>query len=115
MRTVVRWGEQTGPNPTDRAKLGSKRHLICDGRGVPLAVQLTGANRNDSQQALALVDAIPLLQGGRGGRAIARIASWATVVMTPKQSGKACEFAGLDLGSPSETSNMAVDWVDGGG
>ncbi len=24
-------GQQTGPNPTDRAKLGSKRHLICDG------------------------------------------------------------------------------------
>ena len=60
------WGAQTGPNPTDRAKLGSKRHLICDGQGVPLAVQLTGANRNDSQQALALVDAIPALQGERG-------------------------------------------------
>jgi len=60
------WGPQTGPNPTDRAKLGSKRHLICDGRGVPLAIQLTGANRNDSQLALALVDAIPLLQEARG-------------------------------------------------
>ena len=60
------WGLQTGPNPTDRAKLGSKRHLICDGRGVPLAIQLTQANRNDSQQAVALVDAIPTLQGERG-------------------------------------------------
>jgi transposase len=30
-------GDQTGPNPTDRAKRGSKRHLICDGQGVPLA------------------------------------------------------------------------------
>ena len=40
--------------------------MICDGQGVPLAIQLTGANRNDSQQALALVDAVPLLQGGRG-------------------------------------------------
>jgi len=68
------WGKQTGPNPTDRAKLGSKRHLICDGRGVPLAIQLTGANRNDSQQALALVDAIPLLQGERGRPAIVLIA-----------------------------------------
>ena len=29
-------------------------------------IQLTGANRNDSQQALSLVDAIPLLQGERG-------------------------------------------------
>ena len=60
------WRAQTGPNPTDRAKLGSKRHLICDGRGVPLAILLTGANCNDSQQALALVDAIPFLQGERG-------------------------------------------------
>jgi transposase len=60
------WGPQTGPNPTDRAKLGSKRHLICDGQGIPLVIQLTGANRNDSQQALALVDTIPLLQGERG-------------------------------------------------
>jgi transposase len=60
------WGLQTGPNPTDRAKLGSKRHLICDGRGVPLAIQLTGANRNDSQQGLALVDSIPFLQGEQG-------------------------------------------------
>jgi transposase len=60
------WGPQTGPNPTDRAKPGSKRHLICDGRGIPLAIQLTGANHNDSQQALSLVDAIPLLQGERG-------------------------------------------------
>jgi len=56
---AVHGGDQTGPNPTDRAKRGSKRHLICDGRGMPLAVRLTGANRNDSQKALALVDAIP--------------------------------------------------------
>ena len=60
------WGQQTGPNPTDRAKLGSKRHLICDGRGVPLAILLTGANQNDSQQTLALVDALPVLQGKCG-------------------------------------------------
>jgi transposase len=46
--------------------VGSKRHLICDGRGVPLAVRLTAANRNDSQEALALVDAIPPLHGERG-------------------------------------------------
>jgi transposase len=52
--------------PTDRAKRGSKRHLICDGRGVPLAGRLTGANRNNSQEALALVDAIPPLHGERG-------------------------------------------------
>jgi hypothetical protein len=63
---AVYGGAQTGPNSTDRAKRGSKRYLICDGRGVPLAFRLTGANRNDSQEALALVDAIPPLQGERG-------------------------------------------------
>jgi transposase len=60
-------GTKTGSNPTDRAKRGSKRHMICDGRVVPLAVLLTGANRHDSREALPLVDAIPPLQGGRGG------------------------------------------------
>ena len=33
---------------------------------MPLAVRITGANRNDSQEALALVDAIPPLQGNYG-------------------------------------------------
>ena len=47
-------GDRTGPNPTDRAKRGNKRHLICDRRGAPLAVRVTGANRN-SQEALTLV------------------------------------------------------------
>jgi transposase len=32
---------------------------------VPLAVRLTGANRNGSQEALVLVDAIPPLRGAR--------------------------------------------------
>jgi Tol biopolymer transport system component len=63
---AVYGGTQTGPNPTDRAKRGSKRHMICDGRGVPLAVRLTGANRHDSKEALPLVDRIPSLQGERG-------------------------------------------------
>ena len=60
------WGPQTGPNPTDRAKRGSKRHVICDGQGVPLAIRLTGANSHDSRQALELVDGIPPLLGKRG-------------------------------------------------
>jgi putative transposase len=40
-------GEKTGPNPTDRGKRGSKRSLLTDGRGTPLAVVIDGANRND--------------------------------------------------------------------
>jgi transposase len=42
-------GEHTGANPTDRAKRGVKRHLITDGLGVPLVVQIGPANRRDEQ------------------------------------------------------------------
>jgi hypothetical protein len=32
-------GVRTGPNPTDRAKRGTKHHLIADARGISLAVK----------------------------------------------------------------------------
>ena len=44
-------GKKTGPNPTDRAKRGVKRSLLTDGGGVPLAVAVEGANRNDFKMA----------------------------------------------------------------
>jgi transposase len=84
-------GTRTGPNPTDRAKRGSKRHLICDARGVPLAVRLTVANRNDSQEALALVDAIPPLQRERGRPRRRQIAWLETAVTMRRVSDVACE------------------------
>lgn len=40
-------GEETGPNPTDRGKSGSKIHLLVDRRGTPLAVVVSAANRHD--------------------------------------------------------------------
>ncbi len=60
------WGAQTGPNPTDRRKNGSKHHIITDANGVPLAAILTGANRHDVTQLLPLVHAIPPISGQRG-------------------------------------------------
>ncbi len=53
-----RGGEQTGPNPTDRRKAGSKDHLLVDRQGVPLAVQLSAANVHDSKLLEPLVDAV---------------------------------------------------------
>ena len=38
-------GAKTGPNPTDRRKLGSKHHLLTDANGIPLSIILTEANR----------------------------------------------------------------------
>jgi transposase len=41
----------------DRGRTACKRHLIVDGRGLPLAVAVTAANVNDYGQLLPLVDA----------------------------------------------------------
>jgi putative transposase len=40
-------GDETGKNPTDRAKKGSKLHLLVDQRGAPLSLYLSGANAHD--------------------------------------------------------------------
>ena len=40
-------GDATGKNPTDRAKIGTKRSLLVDGKGIPLAIVVDGANVND--------------------------------------------------------------------
>jgi transposase len=57
-----------GPNPTDRGKSGTKRHLITDRQGLPLATQLTGANRHDSMVFEALIDAVPAIRTPTGHR-----------------------------------------------
>ena len=59
-------GPKTGPNPTDRAKPGSKHHVITDAQGIPLAVILTAANVNDIEELLPLVDGIPPVRGKPG-------------------------------------------------
>jgi transposase len=59
-------GRKTGPNPTDRRKRGSKHHLLTDRQGVPLAITLTKANRNDICELLPLLDKIPRVRGRRG-------------------------------------------------
>lgn len=60
-------GQDTGPSPVNRRKLGSKHHLLTDANGTPLAITLTSANRNDITQLLSLVEAIPPVRG-RSGR-----------------------------------------------
>jgi len=55
-------GEAVGANPTDRGKGGTKRQLLTEGAGIPLAVEVDGANRHDMKMAeatLANVQAVP--------------------------------------------------------
>jgi putative transposase len=49
-------GEQTGKNPTDRRKWGSKRHILVDGRGAPLAIVVSEAEVHDKRCALEILD-----------------------------------------------------------
>ncbi|GGV28617.1 hypothetical protein GCM10010260_81360 [Streptomyces filipinensis] len=63
---ALKGGGQTGPSPVDRGRAGSKHHLITDGHDSPLAVILTGGNRNDVTQLMPPLDAIPPVRGRRG-------------------------------------------------
>lgn len=40
-------GANTGKNPTDQSKSGSKIHLLVDERVAPLAIFISSANRHD--------------------------------------------------------------------
>src|SRR4051794_30457353 len=60
-------GALTGPNPTDRAKRGTKYHLLVDAHGLPLNVAVSGANRHDSMLVEPILDSTPAIRrGGRG-------------------------------------------------
>lgn len=60
-------GRKTGKNPVDRAKPGTKHHVLTEANGIPLAVILTGANRHDVTQLLPLIESVPPI-AGRPGR-----------------------------------------------
>ena len=49
-------GEATGPNPTARGKCGTKRHVLADRRGAPLAVHVTAANTHDMKALFATLE-----------------------------------------------------------
>ncbi len=50
----------TGHNPTDRSKLGSKRHILTDKNGIPLSTFITSANTHDVTVAIDTVDSMVL-------------------------------------------------------
>jgi transposase len=56
-------GQGSGPNPTDRGKLGWKWSLATDRNGVPIGWAIDGANRHDIRLLEPTLDAI---EGGAG-------------------------------------------------
>src|SRR5215203_417955 len=51
-------GEDTGPNPTDRAKQGWKWSIGVDRHGIPLGWAIDGANRNDVRMLAPTLEAL---------------------------------------------------------
>src|SRR5262245_24197781 len=59
-------GEDTGPNPTERGKSGSKHPVLTGAQGVPLAATVTAANVNEVTQVFTVLTGMPPV-GGKPG------------------------------------------------
>ena len=46
----------TGNNPTDRSKLGTKRHILTDKQGIPLSAIISPASTHDIKLVTDVVD-----------------------------------------------------------
>ncbi len=53
-------GKKTGPNPTDRGKIGAKTSILTEGRGVPIGATVAGANVNDYKLTAETLESIPV-------------------------------------------------------
>jgi len=85
-------GKKTGPNPTDRGKSGTKRSLLTDGDGVPLAIAVSGANTHD----MRLVE--PTLK------------SFAVRRPRPKSGGRKQHFCGDKGYDYADTRDLVRRW-----
>jgi putative transposase len=82
-------GDEVGPNPTDRAKNGTKRSILTDRLGGPLAVVVAGANVVDAKLLEKTIEAI--------------------VVDRPKPTKKKPQHLCLDKGYDNPTGEAAVE------
>ena len=53
----------TGNNPTDRSKLGTKRHVLTDKNGIPLsAAVISSASAHDIKAITAVIDNVVVIK-----------------------------------------------------
>ena len=45
-----------GHNPTDRSKLGTKRHILTDKKGIPISAVISSASTHDIKLITDVVD-----------------------------------------------------------
>lgn len=108
-------GQETGPNPTDRAKLGTKRHIVVDARGVPLVVLLSGANRHDSMMFEKCIDALPAVRGYAACRVVGHRSCMQTRATTTRDTERICVGMASQAGLPGAASKAASVWANIGG
>jgi len=82
------WGGAVGRNPTDRGKNGSKKSLLTDGAGGPLAIVVAAANVNDDYLLQQTLEAI--------------------VVERPQPKKKRSQHLSLDKGYDTPTGKQVV-------
>ena len=82
-------GDEVGPNPTDRAKNGTKKSILTDRLGGPLSVVVAGANVVDAKLLDRTIEAI--------------------VVKRPKPTKKKPQHLCLDKGYDNPSGEAAVE------
>lgn len=83
-----RGGDEIGPNPTDRAKNGTKKSLLTEAAGGPLSIVIAPANVNDHKLLEETIEAI--------------------VVERPKPTPKQQQNLCLDKGYDNQPSREVV-------
>jgi putative transposase len=83
------WGDQIGPNPTDRAKMGVKRSILVEADGGPLSVVIAGANVPDFKLLEDTIEAI--------------------VVQRPESTEQAPQHLCLDKGYDKQPAREVVE------
>lgn len=119
-------GAHTGPNGTDRAKPGCKRHLVVDAVGHPLSLDVSPANLREGCLAVDLLDAIPAIRG-KVGRPVQRPAvyqgdrgyGWKVNIDAVRQRGVRSQLArpqdkahGSGLGKTRWVVEAALSWMN---
>jgi putative transposase len=82
-------GDEIGPNPTDRAKNGTKKSILTDRHGGPLSMVLAGANVHDTKLLDKTLEAI--------------------IVKRPKPTKQNPQNLCLDKGYDNPTGKAAVE------
>jgi putative transposase len=81
-------GDAIGPNPTDRAKNGTKHSVLVEAQGGPLGTVVAAANVHDTKLLRATLEAV--------------------VVKRPRPKGKQQQHLCLDSGYDNPTGYQAV-------